>query len=86
MSITVNLDGEFEKIVQSHSILQNRSVPQQIEHWAKIGQIVEDNPELSYNIIKEILLGIEDIKSGNVEEYKSTKFRRFFSPTLLSGQ
>lgn len=74
MSVTVNLDGEFEKIVQSHSVLQNRSVPQQIEHWAKIGQIVEDNPELSYNIIKEILSGIEDIKSGNVEEYKSTKF------------
>lgn len=74
MSITVNLDGEFEKIMQSHSILQNRSVPQQIEHWAKIGQIVEDNPELSYNIIKEILSGIEDIKLGNVEEYKSTKF------------
>ncbi|WGJ62433.1 TA system antitoxin ParD family protein [Wolbachia endosymbiont of Frankliniella intonsa] len=55
MSITVNLDGEFEKIVQSNSVFQNRSVPQQIEHWAKIGQIVEDNPELSYNIIKEIL-------------------------------
>jgi len=70
MSITVNLDGEFEKIVQSHSILQNRSIPQQIEHWAKIGQIVEDNPELSYNIIKEILSDIEDAKLGNIEEYK----------------
>ncbi|WP_143689829.1 TA system antitoxin ParD family protein [Wolbachia endosymbiont of Nilaparvata lugens] len=70
MSITVNLDGEFEKIVQSHSILQNSSVPQQIEHWAKIGQIAEDNPELSYNIIKEILSGIEDAKLGNIEEYK----------------
>ncbi|WP_353273798.1 TA system antitoxin ParD family protein [Wolbachia endosymbiont (group A) of Ennomos erosarius] len=45
MDITVNLDGEFEEIVQSHSMLQNRSVPQQIEHWAKIGQVVEDNPE-----------------------------------------
>lgn len=51
-------------------MLQNRSVPQQIEHRAKIGQVVEDNPELSYNIIKEILSGIEDAKSGDVEEYK----------------
>lgn len=41
MDIIVNLDGEFEEIVQSHSMLQNRSVPQQIEHWAKVGQVVE---------------------------------------------
>lgn len=73
MDITVNLDGEFEKIVQSHSMLQNRSMPQQIEHWAKVGQVVEDNPELSYNIIKEILSGIEDAKLGNIEEYKPIK-------------
>ncbi|MDR2548113.1 MAG: ParD-like family protein [Rickettsiales bacterium] len=73
MDITVNLDGEFEKITQSRSILQDRSVPQQIAHWAKVGQIVEDNPELSYHTIKEILSGIEDTKSGDVEEYKPTK-------------
>ncbi len=73
MDITVNLDGEFEEIVQSHSMLQNRSVPQQIEYWAKIGQVVENNPELSYNVIKEILSGIQDAKLGNVEEYKPTK-------------
>ncbi|OAM00648.1 TA system antitoxin ParD family protein [Wolbachia endosymbiont of Dactylopius coccus] len=73
MDITVNLDGEFEKVVQSRSMLQNRSMPQQIEHWAKVGQIVEDNPELSYNIIKEVLSGIEDTKLGNIEEYKPIK-------------
>ncbi|MDR3132135.1 MAG: ParD-like family protein [Rickettsiales bacterium] len=73
MDITVNLDGEFEKITQSRSMLQNRSVPQQIAHWAKVGQIVGDNPELSYSTIKEILSGIEDAKSGDVEEYKPTK-------------
>ncbi|UVW84098.1 TA system antitoxin ParD family protein [Wolbachia endosymbiont of Aedes albopictus] len=73
MDITVNLDGEFEKIVQSHSMLQNRSVPQQVKHWAKVGQIVENNPELSYNIIKEILSGIKDAKLGNIEEYKPIK-------------
>ncbi|MDR2978310.1 MAG: ParD-like family protein [Rickettsiales bacterium] len=47
--MTVNLDGEFEKITQSRSILQNRSVPQQITHWAKVGQIVEDNLELKHH-------------------------------------
>jgi hypothetical protein len=48
----------------------SRSVAKQIEHWAKIGQIAEENPDLSYNMIKGILLGMEDMANGNVEEYK----------------
>lgn len=70
MSIAVNLDEELVKSAQSHSTLQSRSVQQQIEYWAKVGKVVEENPELSYSIVKEILLGLEDIKVGNVEEYK----------------
>lgn len=31
----------------------NRSVAQQIEHWIKIGKIVEENPDLTYAFIKD---------------------------------
>ncbi|MBD0391973.1 hypothetical protein IC220_06005 [Wolbachia endosymbiont of Pentalonia nigronervosa] len=70
MSIAVSLNEELVKAAQSHSTLQSRSVQQQIEYWAKIGKIVEENPELSYSVVKEFLLGLEDVKAGNVEEYK----------------
>jgi hypothetical protein len=73
VAITINLNDELVKTAQAHSSLQNRSIQQQIEYWAKIGQIVEENPELNFNAIKEILLGIEDVKAGNVEEYKPVK-------------
>ncbi len=69
MGVTVNLDGELIAFARSHSIAQSRSVPKQIEHWAKIGRIVEENPDLSYQAIQGILLGLEEARAGRVEEY-----------------
>jgi hypothetical protein len=69
MSIAVNLDNELVNIARSYSHVESRSIPKQIEHWAKIGRIAEENPDLSYDTIKNILLGLEDIKMGNVQKY-----------------
>ncbi len=33
------------------------SVSEQIEHWIKIGRLVEDNPDLPYDVIRNILIG-----------------------------
>jgi ParD-like antitoxin of type II bacterial toxin-antitoxin system len=69
MGIAVNLDNELVNIARSYSGAESRSVPKQIEHWAKIGRIAEENPDLSYDVIRGILLGLEDVKMGNVQEY-----------------
>lgn len=69
MGIAVNLDSELVSIARSYSGAESRSVPKQIEHWAKIGRIAEENPDLSYDIIRSILLGLEDVKMGNVQEH-----------------
>ncbi|MCL5261100.1 MAG: ParD-like family protein [Gammaproteobacteria bacterium] len=70
MGISVNLDKNLVNTARCHSAVQDRSIPKQIEHWAKIGRIAEENPDLCYNVITEILLGLEDVKNNNVEEYK----------------
>lgn len=70
MSIAVNLDEKLVNDARSYSKVLSRSVTKQIEHWAKIGHIAEDNPDLTYSQIKDILLGLEDYNSGNAEEYK----------------
>jgi len=70
MGITVNLDSELIAVARSYSAVESRSVPRQIEHWARIGRIAEENPDLNYAIIRDILLGQEDVKWGNVEEYR----------------
>jgi ParD-like antitoxin of type II bacterial toxin-antitoxin system len=69
MGIAVNLDNDLVRIARSYSGAESRSVPKQIEHWAKIGRIAEENPDLNYKAVKVILLGLEDVRLGNVQEY-----------------
>ena len=70
MGIVINLDKELVDTARSYSVVQDRSIPKQIEHWAKIGRIAEDNPDLCYSMIVDILFGLEDMRSGNVEKYQ----------------
>ena len=69
MATSIRLDDEFVLDVKIHSEVANRSVPKQIEHWAKIGKIVEDNPDLSYEFIKDALLAREEISAGKATKY-----------------
>jgi hypothetical protein len=70
MGVPVSLDSKLVDEARSQSKALSRSVPKQIEHWARIGHIVEDNPDLTYGQIKDILLGAKDYENGNVVEYK----------------
>lgn len=69
MATSIRLDDEFVLDVKIHSEVASRSVPKQIEHWAKIGKIVEDNPDLSYEFIKDALLAREEISAGKATKY-----------------
>lgn len=70
MSIAVNLNEKLVNDARSQSKVLSRSVTKQIEHWARIGHIAEDNPNLTYSQIKDILLGLEDYNAGQIEDYK----------------
>ena len=70
MSIAVRISDELVKEAKTLSKVENRSVTGQIEYWAKIGKIAEQNPTLSYELIKEILIGIEELDSKGGIEYK----------------
>jgi hypothetical protein len=47
----------------------HRSTAGQVEYWAKIGQLVEENPDLPYHFIQDILLAKEEINLNHVEPY-----------------
>ncbi len=49
---------------------QQRSVPMQIEYWARMGKIADENPDLSLAFVKDILVGIEETNAGDVSEYQ----------------
>jgi len=70
MATAVRVSDLLLKEARLVSSVENRSVTGQIEYWAKIGKCAEENPDLTYNLIKDILLGLEELKHGEVSEYK----------------
>ncbi|MBS0055158.1 hypothetical protein [Yersinia sp. Marseille-Q3913] len=69
MAISIRLDEDFVTDVKIHAEASSRSVPKQIEHWAKIGRIAEDNPDLPYSFILETLLAKSEIENMKVSRY-----------------
>ena len=62
-----------ENIVSEAKIISralNRSVAGQIEHWARIGKIAEENPDLNYEFIKNILIAQEEAEMGRLKPYQ----------------
>lgn len=49
--------------------LQKVALNMVIEYWSKIGRIAEENPEMNYSFIRELLIGLEELKYGKVEPY-----------------
>jgi hypothetical protein len=70
MSIGVRLSDNLINEAKILAKVENRSVPGQIEYWAKIGKVAEQNPDLPFNLIREILIGLEELDSGQGIEYK----------------
>lgn len=61
-----------EKLVQDakiYSKIDSRSITGQIEHWARIGKCAEENPDLTYGLIKEIFIGMAELDQGESTEY-----------------
>lgn len=57
---TINLSDELVTEAKRYAAAFSRSTPKQIEHWAKIGKLVEDNPGLPPAFIQDILLALQD--------------------------
>lgn len=70
MSLAVKLSDNIVSDARIQGKVFHRSIAGQIEHWAHIGKIAEENPELTYSYIRNLLISIEEAKSGKVEPYQ----------------
>jgi hypothetical protein len=69
---TVNLSDSIYRDAQLHARAQRRSVPKQIEYWAQIGKIAEENPDLPYAFIKQLLLTLQEVDAGETVPFDFT--------------
>jgi hypothetical protein len=70
MAVTLKLSDELVESAKPHAAAMHRSVPKQIEHWARLGKAVEENPELPVRFIQDTLLAVEEAKAGLLTEYQ----------------
>ena len=70
MAVSVKLSDEMVAQAKTISRALNRSVAGQIEYWAKIGKIAEENPDLTYDFIIKLLIAKEESEAGSVTPYE----------------
>ncbi len=70
MSIALKLSDELVELARPHAAAKHRSIPKQIEHWARLGKVIEDNPDLPLQFIKDTLLSIEEANVGQHSAYQ----------------
>jgi hypothetical protein len=67
MAVNVKLSEGLVEQARHHGQVQHRSVPKQIEYWSRIGKVAEENPDLPFTMIRDILLAQQEIAT---EEYR----------------
>jgi hypothetical protein len=70
MPTAVRISEELANEAKKISKIEHRSLTGQIEHWARIGKCAEENPDLTYDLIKEILIGSAELNQGEKTEYQ----------------
>lgn len=56
MSISIRIDEAIYMEAKKTASAEYRSIPNQIEFWARIGKCALDNPDLPIEFIKEMLI------------------------------
>jgi len=56
MSVSIRIDDAFYQEAKSQAKAEFRSIPNQVEYWARIGKIALENPELSIEAIQGLLV------------------------------
>ena len=69
MPRSIKLSDELISAATATGKALHRSPPRQIEYWARIGKIAEENPDMPLGMVKDILISQEETAAGDVSEY-----------------
>jgi len=65
----VKIDSEIVESAKVYGKAESRSATKQVEYWARIGKIAQDNPDLTFEDITDLLLSMAQVKAGNTTPY-----------------
>ena len=70
MATAVRISEQLVNDAKKFSRVDHRSLTGQIEYWAQMGKCAEENPDLTFSLIKDILIGVEEFEQGEKSEYR----------------
>ena len=68
-TVSIRLDKNLVDKAAIMAKALNRTLPKQIEHWAKIGKMMEDNPDLPFEFVKQAIIAKAEKETGELEPY-----------------
>jgi DNA polymerase III psi subunit len=70
MPTAINLSEQLIEEAKLVAQAMHRSVAQQIEYWARLGKVAEENPDLPIPMLQDMLVSMEEAKAGNLSAYQ----------------
>ncbi|MEI7738622.1 MAG: hypothetical protein WCJ99_07800 [Betaproteobacteria bacterium] len=70
MASVVKLSDELINDARPYATAMHRSIPKQIEYWARLGKAAEENPDVPISMIQDLFISLEEAKAGNLTEFK----------------
>ena len=70
MAVAMKLSDDLVEDAKTVAAAEHRSVPKQIEYWARIGKAVLDNPDMQLRLIQDTMLSIEEVRAGQLLPYE----------------
>ena len=70
MAVAMKLSDDLVEDAKTVAAAEHRSVPKQIEYWARIGKAVLDNPDMPLRLSQDTMLSNEEVRAGQLTPYK----------------
>jgi hypothetical protein len=70
MPTAIQLSDLLIEEAKPYAQAMHRSVAEQIEYWARLGKVAEENPDLPIHMMQDILASIEEVKASNMNVYQ----------------
>jgi len=70
MPTAINVSEQLIEEAKPVAQATHRSVSEQIEYWARLGKVAEENPDLPIPMLQDMLVSLEEVKAGNLSAYQ----------------
>lgn len=70
MASAIKLSDDLVQDAKTYGKAMKRSATGQIEYWARVGKLAEENPDLPFSFIRDTMIGLEEVKAGKLTDYR----------------